>query len=106
MSDRGMLAEQNSWDRRGHGYQLHVGPMRPTSRGEVNIRSTNPYEHPMIDARVLSTDHDWEEMRESVRAARKMSVLLLVHFACCESWKMFVLLPLYYVCCGSWGVAC
>ncbi|MDX1513884.1 MAG: choline dehydrogenase, partial [Gammaproteobacteria bacterium] len=32
----------------GHGYQAHVGPMRPTSRGHVRLRSADPRDPPQI----------------------------------------------------------
>ena len=31
---------------KGHGYQVHVGPVRSDVRGHVRIRSTDPTEHP------------------------------------------------------------
>ena len=30
----------------GHGYQAHVGPMRPTARGRVALRSVDPRQAP------------------------------------------------------------
>ncbi len=32
----------------GHGYQAHIGPMRPTSRGYVKLKSSDPREHPRV----------------------------------------------------------
>ena len=32
----------------GHGFQAHVGPMRPTSRGHVRVRSARPTDAPEI----------------------------------------------------------
>ena len=67
-----MLAEQSEFDPRGHGYQLHVGPMRPTSVGELGLKSASAYDAPWIDPNALSTEHDMQEMRDSVTAARKV----------------------------------
>jgi choline dehydrogenase len=55
---------------RGHGYQLHVGPMYSDARGSVKITSTDPRVHPALRFNYLSTDQDRREWVESVRAAR------------------------------------
>ena len=55
-----------------HAYQVHVGPMRPRSRGYITLRSTNPYQHPKLVANYLSEEQDVVEMRDSVRLARKI----------------------------------
>ena len=36
-------------------FQVHVGPMRPTSRGFLELKSKDPREHPRIDPKYLST---------------------------------------------------
>jgi choline dehydrogenase len=56
----------------GHGFQAHVGPMRPTSRGYVRIRSSDPKEHPEILFNYLTTENDREEMRDSIRLTREI----------------------------------
>jgi choline dehydrogenase len=48
-----------------HGFRIAAGPMRPTSRGELRLRSSDPREPPAIDPRYLSTRHDQAELRES-----------------------------------------
>jgi len=53
-------------------YQLHVGPMRPTSRGWLKLKSKNPKDHPVIQPNYLSTEVDRWEMRESVKLAREI----------------------------------
>ncbi|CAD7961740.1 unnamed protein product [Amoebophrya sp. A25] len=51
-----------------HGYQAHVGTMRPTSRGSVHITSRKPlHEKPAIDPRYLSTKDDVEDQRRAFR---------------------------------------
>lgn len=52
--------------------QVHVGPMRPTSVGDIRLGSANPREHPRINPNYLATDIDRWEMRESIRLARKI----------------------------------
>ena len=53
-------------------FQLHVGPMRSTSRGWVKLKSNNPKEHPLIDPNYLSTEIDKWEMRESIKLSREI----------------------------------
>jgi choline dehydrogenase len=55
---------------KGHGYQVHVGPMYADTRGHVRIRSTDPREHPSILFNYLSTDNDRREWVETIRVAR------------------------------------
>ncbi|HEY6796842.1 MAG TPA: choline dehydrogenase [Kineosporiaceae bacterium] len=55
---------------RGHGYQVHVGPMYSDARGSVRIRSTDPYEHPELRFNYLSTAQDRREWVEAIHAAR------------------------------------
>jgi len=50
--------------------QVHVGPMRPTSRGSLTLKSRNPGEHPILDPNYLSTEIDRWELRESVHLSR------------------------------------
>ncbi|MDO5501447.1 MAG: choline dehydrogenase, partial [Propionibacteriaceae bacterium] len=54
----------------GHGYQVHIGPMNSDCRGDVHIRSGNPYEHPAIRFNYLSTPDDRKQWVEAVRSAR------------------------------------
>jgi choline dehydrogenase len=55
---------------KGHGYQLHVGPMYSDARGSVKIASRDPRVHPALRFNYLSTDQDRREWVECVRAAR------------------------------------
>ncbi|MEJ7628098.1 MAG: choline dehydrogenase [Nocardioidaceae bacterium] len=55
---------------KGHGYQVHVGPMYADTRGSVKITSTNPKEHPALQFNYLSTPTDRKEWVEAVRVAR------------------------------------
>jgi choline dehydrogenase len=57
---------------KGHGYQLHVGPMYSDARGSVKLVSTDPRAHPALRFNYLSTDQDRREWVESVRAARSI----------------------------------
>jgi choline dehydrogenase len=55
---------------RGHGYQLHVGPMYSDARGSVKIVSADPRVHPALRFNYLSTEQDRREWPECVRTAR------------------------------------
>lgn len=55
-----------------HGYQAHVGPMRPTSRGYVKLKSNNPKEYPRILFNYMQTEQDRKEIRTGVRLTREI----------------------------------
>jgi choline dehydrogenase len=57
---------------RTHAYQSHVGPMRPASRGWLQLRSTDPRRHPLIEPNYLAEARDREEMRACVRLTREI----------------------------------
>ena len=55
---------------KGHGYQVHVGPMYSDVRGSVKITSTDPTRHPALRFNYLSTTNDRREWVEAVHVAR------------------------------------
>jgi choline dehydrogenase len=55
---------------KGHGYQVHIGPMYADTRGHVKIRSTDPKQHPSLLFNYLSTPTDRKEWVEAVQVAR------------------------------------
>ena len=57
-------------DTRGHGYQVHVGPMYSDARGWIKIKSKDPFQKPAIAFNYLSTDQDRREWIEAVKVAR------------------------------------
>jgi len=56
----------------GHGFQVHVGPMRSKSRGFVRIRSNDPKEPPKILFNYMSQASEWEDFRTCVRLTREI----------------------------------
>ena len=46
---------------------------RPTSRGEIAIRSASPFDHPAIRPNYLSTDHDISEILDAAHFVRRLS---------------------------------
>ncbi|KFI32853.1 choline dehydrogenase [Haematobacter missouriensis] len=56
----------------GHGFQVHVGPMRSGSRGEVTLRSADPAEPPRIRFNYMSKEEDWRDFRRAIRLTREI----------------------------------
>ena len=55
-----------------HGFQIHAGPMRSRSRGEVVLKSADPEDPPRIRFNYMSCESDWIEFRKCVRLAREI----------------------------------
>lgn len=55
-----------------HAYQVHIGALRPTSRGWLKLKSADPKESPLIDFNYLSTEIDRWEARQSIKLAREL----------------------------------
>jgi choline dehydrogenase len=56
----------------GHGFQVHVGPMRSKSRGTVRLRSGLPHDAPAIRFNYMSHPDDWAEFRACIRLTREI----------------------------------
>ncbi len=56
----------------GHGFQAHVGPMRPRSRGTVALRSSDPMAAPVIRFNYLADPADRRDFRRCVRLTRDL----------------------------------
>lgn len=56
----------------GHGFQVHVGPMRSKSRGAVTLRSADPMDAPRIQFNYMSHPDDWDEFRRCIRLTREV----------------------------------
>ncbi len=55
-----------------HGFQAHVGPMRPTSRGAVTLKTASPKDAPRILFNYMATEQDRQEMRAGIRLTREI----------------------------------
>ncbi|XP_060059117.1 choline dehydrogenase, mitochondrial isoform X2 [Erinaceus europaeus] len=53
-------------------YQVHVGTMRGTSVGWLQLRSANPQDHPVIQPNYLSTESDIVDFRHCVKLTREI----------------------------------
>ncbi len=57
---------------KGHGFQVHAGPMRSPSRGSVRLKSANPAEAPAILFNYMAYEQDWIDFRAVVRLVRRV----------------------------------
>lgn len=56
----------------GHGFQVHVGPMKPTSRGSVTLQSSDPAQPPRIQFNYHQTEADKTVMRRGIEVVREV----------------------------------
>ena len=56
----------------GHAFQFHATPNRPTSRGYVKLRSSDPNDSPIIQFNYLETENDRQQMRDCVKICRNI----------------------------------
>ncbi len=56
----------------GHGFQVHVGPNRPESRGHVRITGPAAKDAPEILFNYLATEQDREDWRNCLRLTREI----------------------------------
>ena len=56
----------------GDGFQVHVGPNKPHSRGHLAIRSADPHEHPSIRFNYLEHEQDRQDWRDCIRLTREI----------------------------------
>jgi len=54
------------------GFRLGVGPMRPTSRGRLRLKSNEASDYPLLDFNYCDTEEDRLLMRECVKIARNV----------------------------------
>ncbi|GAB5454001.1 MAG: choline dehydrogenase [Henriciella sp.] len=57
---------------KGHGFQVHVGPNKPKSRGRVEITSADPNAHPSILFNYLQHEEDVAAWRQCIRLTREI----------------------------------
>ncbi|WOJ94521.1 choline dehydrogenase [Congregibacter variabilis] len=57
---------------KGHGFQVHVGPNRPHSRGRVRVVSNNVRDKPSILFNYLEHEQDRQDWRHCIRLTREI----------------------------------
>ena len=55
-----------------HGFMAHICQLRPESRGEIALKSTNPNDPPLIQPNYLATENDRVTLREGVKMVREI----------------------------------
>ncbi len=55
------------------GLSIGLSNCRPTSRGEITLKSADPFAHPRISANAFSTEHDVSEMLAAVKYLRRIA---------------------------------
>jgi len=56
----------------GHGFQVHVGPNKPKSRGRIAIRNADPKAKPSILFNYMTEQEDIEAFRACIRLTREI----------------------------------
>lgn len=57
---------------KGHGFQVHVGPNKPKSRGHVHIKSADPSDPPSIQFNYMEHPEDIAKWRNCIRLTREI----------------------------------
>ena len=57
---------------KGHGYQVHAGVNKVSSRGNVRIKNSDPSSKPSIIFNYLETEEDRQDWRDCIRLTREI----------------------------------
>lgn len=68
-----MLEDHGRTKIKGHGFSLHVCPVRPYSRGTVRIADSAATSAPLIDPQFLADDRDMETLKHGVRLSYRLT---------------------------------
>ena len=68
----GAIAYDGSSAVRGHGFQAHLGPNKPKSRGRLSLRSADPKDPPRLFFNYLHHEDDRRAFRDGVRLTREI----------------------------------
>jgi choline dehydrogenase len=67
MQDHGKTAVEKD------GFSIHVCQLRPESRGEIGLRSTDPFDDPTIHANYLAAEEDRRALLEGFKMTRDLA---------------------------------
>jgi len=56
----------------GHGFSLSSALLRPKSRGEIRLASTNPVDRPIINPRFFDDENDLEVLKRGFKETRRL----------------------------------
>ena len=68
----GAIAYDGSSASDGHGFQAHLGPNKPKSRGRLTLRSADPREAPRLFFNYLDDEDDRRVFRDGIRLTREI----------------------------------
>jgi len=68
----GAIAYDGSSAAEGHGFQAHLGPNKPKSRGRLTLRSSDPGEAPRLVFNYLDHEDDRRVFRDGIRLTREI----------------------------------
>jgi len=57
---------------KGHGYQVHAGVNKVSSRGSIKIKSSDPLAKPTIIFNYMETEQDRQDWRDCIRLTREI----------------------------------
>ncbi|MEJ6785573.1 choline dehydrogenase [Aminobacter sp. Piv2-1] len=68
----GAIAYDGSSSFKGHGFQAHVIPGKPKSRGQLKLKSRDPREAPSLFFNYLHDEYDRQVFRDGIRLTREI----------------------------------
>jgi len=68
----GAIAYDGSSSFKGHGFQAHLIPGKPRSRGRLTLRSADPHEAPRLFFNYLGDEYDRQVFRDGIRLTREI----------------------------------
>ncbi len=68
----GAVAYDGSSASKGHGFQAHLGPNKPKSRGRLTLRSADPMAPPRLFFNYLDHEDDRRVLRDGIRLTREI----------------------------------
>lgn len=55
-----------------HRYESHICTLQQLSKGEITLKSSNPFDHPLIDPKCLSVEQDLVDLVAAVKKSREV----------------------------------
>ncbi|KAL0577830.1 hypothetical protein V5O48_004158 [Marasmius crinis-equi] len=71
----------------GNFMTITTAVVSPASRGSVRLRSSNPFDAPLIDPNFYGSEFDLAVMKEAIFSARR--------FAAAKAWEGYIIKPLF-----------
>ena len=68
----GAIAYDGSSAAKGHGFQAHLGPNKPKSRGRLTLRSSDPADPPRLFFNYLDHEDDRRAFRDGIHLTREI----------------------------------